>query len=57
MACLTPMHAVMREVDETCGKTGFCVWGNMCGVSQFRIPLSEPLLDSAILLPLVSVDL
>ena len=31
--------------------------GNSYGVSQLRMPLSEPLIESGILLPLVSVDI
>ena len=39
-------HEVIREA---LGRT-------LVGVSQLRIPWSEPLIESAILLPLVSVD-
>ena len=52
-------HEVMREADanETSGDLGPAVGGTLVGVSQLRTPLSEPMIKSAILLPLVSVDL
>ena len=52
------IHEVMREDDanETSGELGSALGGTLVGVSQLRIPWSDPLIESAILLPLVSVD-
>ena len=50
----------MREADanETSGELGSAFGRALVAVSQLRIiPLSDPLIESAILLPLVSVDL
>ena len=51
-------HEVMREADanETSGDLGSALGGTLLGVSQLRIPWSDPLIESAIFLPLVSVD-
>ena len=48
----------MREADanETSGELGSALSGTLVWVSQLRIPWSDPLIESAILLPLVSVD-
>ena len=52
-------HEVMRDADanETSGELGSAFGGTLVGLSQLRIPLSDPLIESAIFLPLVSVDL
>ena len=49
----------MRDADanETSGKLGSALGGTLVGVSQLRIPWSDPLIESAIFLSLVSVDL
>ena len=49
---------MMRETDtnETSGELGSAFGGTLVWMSQLRIPLSDPLIGSAILLPLVSVD-
>ena len=46
-------HEMMREVDanETSGKLS--LGGTLVGVSQLRIPWSDMLIESAILLPLL----
>ena len=51
-------HKVMRDADanETSGELGSALGGTLMGVSQLRIPWSDPLIESAIFLPLVSVD-
>ena len=51
-------HEVMREADanETSVELGSALGGTLVGVSQLRITWSDPLIESAILLPLVSVD-
>ena len=51
-------HEVMRDADpnETSGKLGSALGGTLVGVSQLRIPWSDPLIELAIFLPLVSVD-
>ena len=51
-------HEVMRDADanETSGELGSVLGGTLVGVSQLRIPWSDPLIESAICLPLVSVD-
>ena len=54
MVCLE--HEVMRDADETSGKLGSALGGTLVGVSQLRIPWSDPLIESAIFLPLASVD-
>ena len=52
-------HEVMRKVyaNETFGELGSVFGGTLVGLFQLRIPLSESLIESAILLPLVLVDL
>ena len=52
-------HEVMGEddADDTSAELGSAFGGTLVVVSQLRIPLSEPFIASAILLPLVSVDL
>ena len=52
-------HEVMREVDanETSGELGSAFGGTLVGLSQLRIPWSDPLIGSSILPPFVSVDL
>ena len=47
----------MRDADanETSGELGSALCGTLVGVSQLRIPWSDPLIESAIFLPLVSV--
>ena len=49
-------HEVMREADanETSSVLCSALGGTLVGV--LRIPWSDPLIESAILLPLVSVD-
>ena len=51
-------HEVMRDADanETSGEFGSALGGTLVGVTQLRIPWSDPLIESAIFLPLVSVD-
>ena len=51
-------HEVMRDADanETSGELSSALGGTFVGVSQLRIPWSVPLIESAIFLPLVSVD-
>ena len=51
-------HEVMRDADanETSGELGSALGGTFVGVSQLRRPWSDPLIGSAIFLPLVSVD-
>ena len=51
-------HEVMRDADanETSGELGSALCETLVGVSQLRIPWSDPLIESAIFLPLVSVD-
>ena len=51
-------HEVMSYADanETSGELGSALGGTLVGVSQLRIPWSDPLIESAIFLPLVSVD-
>ena len=44
------------DVNETYGELGSALGVTLVGVSQLRIPLSEPLFESAIFIPLVSVD-
>ena len=44
---------LMRHPANSVLHLGELLWG----VSQLRIPLSEPLIESAILLPLASVEL
>ena len=52
-------HEVMREADdnETSVELGSVFGGTLVGVSLLRIPLSDPWIESPIILPLVSVDL
>ena len=52
-------HEVMKEVDanETSGELGSAFGGTLVGLSQLNIPESDPLIESSILFPLVSVDL
>ena len=51
-------HEVMREVhaNETCSEIGSAFGGTLVGVSQLSIPKLDPLIESSILFPLVSVD-
>ena len=51
-------HEVMREADanETSGELGSALGGTLVGMSQLRISWSDPLIESSIILPLVSVD-
>ena len=51
-------HEAMRDADtnETSGKLGSALGGTLVGVSQLRIPWSDPLIESSIFLPLISVD-
>ena len=51
-------YEVMRDADanETSGELGSALGGTLVGVSQLRIPWSDPLIELAIFLPLVSVD-
>ena len=51
-------YEVMRDADanETTGELGSALGGTLVGVSQLRIPWSDPLIVSPIFLPLVSVD-
>ena len=51
-------HEVMRDADanETSGKLGSALGGTLVGVYMLRMPWSDPLIESAIFLPLVSVD-
>ena len=51
-------HKVMSDADtnETSGELGSALGGTLVGVSQLRISWSDPLIESAIFLPLVSVD-
>ena len=48
----------MRDADtnETSGELGSALGGTLVGVSQLRIPWSDPLIESEIFLPLESVD-
>ena len=52
-------HEVMREVhaNETSGELGSAFSGTLVGLSQLSIPKFDPLIESSILFPLVSVDL
>ena len=52
-------HGVMREVDanETSGELGSAFGGTLVGLSQLSIPKFDPLIESSIFFPLVSVDL
>ena len=43
------------DANETSGELGSAFGKTLVGVSQLRIPLSEPLIESAILHPLVLV--
>ena len=49
----------MKESDanETSGELGSAFGGTLVGLSQLRIPSSDPLIESAIFFPLVSVYL
>ena len=51
-------HEVMRDADanEISGELGSALGGTLVGVSLLRIPWSDPLIELAIFLPLVSVD-
>ena len=51
-------HEVMREAGaiETSGELGSALDRTLMVVSQLRRPWSDPLIESAILLPLVLVD-
>ena len=48
----------MRDADanEIPGELVSALGGTLIGVTQLRIPWSDPLIESAIFLPLVSVD-
>ena len=48
-----------REVcdNETSGELGSAFGETLVGLAQLRIPYSNPLIESSIVLPLVSVDL
>ena len=48
----------MRDANanETSDELGSALGGTLVGVSRLRIPWSDPLIESAIFLPLVSVD-
>ena len=50
-------HEVMRDADanETSGEYGSALGGTLVGVSQLRIPWSDPLIESG-LFSLVLVD-
>ena len=50
---------MIREVDanETYGKLGSAFGGTLVGLSQLSIPKLDPLIESSILFPLVSVVL
>ena len=52
-------HEVMREVDanETSGELGSAFGGTLVGLPQLSIPQLDPLIESSILFPLVSLDL
>ena len=52
-------HEVMREADgnETSGELATTFDGTLVEMSQLKMPSSDPLIKSAIYLPLVSVDL
>ena len=49
---------MLRDADanETSGELSFALDGTLVGVSQLRIPWSDPLIESVIFLPLVLVD-
>ena len=49
----------MREVDanKTSGELGSAFGGTLVGLSQLSKPKLDPLIESFILIPLVSVDL
>ena len=51
-------HEVMRDADanETSGELGSAIGVTLVGVSQLRIPWSDPLIESAIFFPLVLVN-
>ena len=51
-------HEVIRDDDanETSGELGSALGETLVVVSQLRMPWSNPLIKSAIFLPLVSVD-
>ena len=59
MVCVCQEHGVIRDADanETSGELGSAFGGTLVGLSRLRIPYSDPLIQSAIFLPLVSVDL
>ena len=44
------------DANETSSELGSVLGGTFVGVSQLRIPWSDPLIELAIFLPLVSVD-
>ena len=50
---------MMREVDanKTSGELGSAFGGTFVGLSQLSIPKLDPLIESSILFPFVSVDL
>ena len=49
----------MRKADtnDTSGELGCAFGGTLVGVCQLIMPWSDPLIESAIILPLVLVDL
>ena len=47
----------IADANETSGELGSAFGGTLVGLSQLRIPKSEPLIESAIFIPLESVDL
>ena len=52
-------HEVMRDADanETSGELSSAVGGTLVELSQLSIPTLDPLIESSILFPFVSVDL
>ena len=52
-------YELMREVgaNETSGELGSAFGGTLVGLSQLSIPKLDPLIESSIPFPLVSVDL
>ena len=50
---------MIREVDanKKSGELGSVFGGTLVGLSQLSIPQSDPLIESSILFPFVSVDL
>ena len=46
----------MLMLMRTSGELGSALGGTLVGLSQLRIPLSDPLIEAASFLPLVSID-